>query len=430
MNRETAVENRWINRRGALHAALGIVAVALASCTMEVGEEAEPTASTTQAITAKGAVPSGLPAHVSVGLMEGAGSTWMKNSGVPWDMRYSYFTKGWVNNWGYGAYDGSYALQYMNESAAQGDIPAIQYYQVNGESPANDESKFLTKVQNAATMASYFKDFKILMQRAKDFGKPTLVLLEADGFAFLQAQTGSNPSAYAAVASTGMSELAGLPNTVAGWGLAFLQIRKAVGASNATLGIHVSAWASGKDISYTSVTDALQPEVDEVYNFLAPLGLAGNVTGQTYDVLVGDPGDRDADYYRIERGQDRWWSSSDSASVNSKSFNRYAEWLRLWNVKASKRWVLWQIPIGNTNSLNVANTNQARGGYRDNRAEYFFGGGNTTHVTKFANAGVIALLFGRGEGTQSSYTGDYFTDGKLYMKSRVGAFYSAGGVPF
>ena len=25
-----------------------------------------------------------------------------ENSGVPWDARYRYFTKGWVNNWGYG----------------------------------------------------------------------------------------------------------------------------------------------------------------------------------------------------------------------------------------------------------------------------------------------------------------------------------------
>ena len=38
-----------------------------------------------------------------------------------------------------------------------------------------------------------------------------------------------------------MPELAGLPNTVAGWGLAFLQLRKSVGANNAILGMHVSA---------------------------------------------------------------------------------------------------------------------------------------------------------------------------------------------
>ena len=49
------------------------------------------------------------------------------------------------------------------------------------------------------------------MQRAKDFGKPVLVLLEADGFGFLQQQSSNNPNAYAAVADSGVAELAGCP---------------------------------------------------------------------------------------------------------------------------------------------------------------------------------------------------------------------------
>ena len=53
--------------------------------------------------TAAGPIPAGLPARQLVGLFEGPGQTWMKSSGVPWDVRYRYFTKGWVNNWGYGA---------------------------------------------------------------------------------------------------------------------------------------------------------------------------------------------------------------------------------------------------------------------------------------------------------------------------------------
>jgi hypothetical protein len=110
----------------------------------------------------------------------------------------------------------------------------------------------------------------MLMARVKEFGKPTLILLEADGFGYMQQQSKNNPNAYAAVAATGLPELAGLPNTVAGWGLAFLQLRKAVGASNAILGIHISGWASGKDLAYFSVGDALLPEVQKVHTFLKP----------------------------------------------------------------------------------------------------------------------------------------------------------------
>ncbi|KFE63882.1 hypothetical protein [Hyalangium minutum] len=375
-----------------------------------------------------GSIPAGLPARLQVGLFEDTGQTWMQSSAVPWDVRYRYFVKGWINNFGWGAADGQWGLQYMQECQTQGFLPAIQYYQMNGE-PGGGEAQFLAKAQNAGTMRSYFADFKVLMQRAKEFGKPVMVLVEADGFAYLQKQSANNPNAYAAVAATGLPELSGLPNTVAGWGLAFLQLRKAVGASNVVLGIHISAWAGSGDIAHFSVTQPLEPEVTQVHTFLKPLGLAANVTGATWDVLVGDPLDRDADFYRLtQSGQDRWWAESDTASILSKSFNRYAEWLRLWNVASGKRWVLWQIPLGNSNHLNTPNTGNAREGYKDNRPEYFFGPNGATHREKFASSGVIALLFGKGEGQQSSYTNDVYTDGQPFMKSRAGAFLKAGGL--
>ena len=405
----------------------GLVCVVLVGCAgaaepggLQIAEQA------LAGSAARGVVPAGMPARVAVGLFEDTGGTWMKSSAVKWDVRYRYFTKGWVNNWGYSARDGSWGLAYLRECDQQGFLPAIQYYQLFAE-PGGGESASLQKVQTAATMASYFSDFKILMQRVKDLGKPTLVLLEADGPGFLQQQSAGNPNAYAAIAASGMPELAGLPNTVAGFGLAYLQLRKTVGATNAILGLHVSAWASGKDIAAYNVTDPLQPEVDKVYDFLAPFGLAANVTGSQYDVLVGDPLDRDADYYRVVQGQDRSWDASDGASISSRSFNRYAEWLRLWNVKASKRWVLWQIPLGNSNHKNVWNNGDPAEGYKDNRPEYFFNSG-TAHLEKFAGSGVIALLFGAGAGGQSSYLNDTYTDGKLFMKSRAGAILNAGGV--
>jgi hypothetical protein len=375
-----------------------------------------------------GSVPAGLPARLLVGLFEDTGQTWMKDSGVPWDVRYRYFVKGWLDNWGYGPGNGQWGLQFLKECQAQGFVPAIQYYQLNGE-PGGGEDQLLAKVRNPGTMRSYFSDFKVLMQRAKEFGRPVLVLVEADGFGLLQKQTQSNPHASAAVASTGLPELSGLPNTVAGWGLAFLQLRKAVGASNVILGIHISAWAGEGDLAHFSLTLPLQAEVTKVHAFLQPFGLGPNLTGATWDVLVGDPLDRDAEFYRRTSKQDRWWDTSDSAPITSKSFNRYAEWLRLWNVTSGKRWVLWQIPLGNSHHLNVDNTRNApREGYQDNRPEYFFGPNGAAHREKFARSGVIALLFGKGEGRQSSYTNDVYTDGQLFMKSRAGAFLKAGGL--
>jgi len=414
--------------RCALRSWVFAVGVVLMGCGAPVeGEEFQVSEQPLAGEGAAGVLPAGLPARLGVGLFSDTGDRWMRDSGVAWDYRYRYFTKGWVENWGWGQYDGSWGLEYMRECDQQGFVPAIQYYQMHGE-PGGGEAQFHQKTRSVSTMRSYFGDFKILMQRAKDFGKPVVILLEADGYALLQRQTQDDPDAYAAVAATGMPELAGLPDTAAGWGLAFLQLRKAVGATNVILGIHVSAWASGKDIAHFDVTSPLQPEVSKVYGYLSKLGLGPNVTGETYDVLVGDPLDRDADFYRLTYGQDRWWDPSDGASVQSKSFNRYAEWMRLWNQTAQKRWILWQIPLGNSNHLNVPNEGRARQGYKDNRAEYFFANG-TAHLEKFADAGAIALLFGAGLGGQSWYDNDYYTDGQLFMKSRAGAILNAGGVP-
>jgi hypothetical protein len=278
-------------------------------------------------------------------------------------------------------------------------------------------------------MTTYFTDVRTMMARAKDFAKPVLIQVEADGFGFLEIQAKDAPSTKAAVASTGLPELAALPDTVAGWGLAWLAMRKAVGATNVILGMHISGWSSGGDIPSYGGNNIAQA-VGTGFKFHGALGLAANVTGDTYDLLVADPLDRDADWYVLKGGgSNRWWDTSDAAATTVPSFNRYAEWLRQWSVKAKKRWVLWQIPNGNANSLNVDFTGQDRGGYKDNRPEYWFapdpGGGYATaaaHRQKFVDVGVVALWFGAGNGVQTWYTNDTWTDGKLFLKTHAGEY--------
>ena len=375
-----------------------------------------------------GSIPAGLPARLLVGLFEDTGQTWMKDSGVPWDVRYRYFTKGWVNNWGWAPADGSWGQQFMRECDAQGFIPAVQYYQLNRRA-GRRRGPVPREGAERDHDASYFGDFKVLMQRAKEFGKPVLVLLEADGFGFLQQQTQSNPNAYAAIAATGLPELAGLPNTVAGWGLAFLQMRKAVGANNAILGIHISAWASGKDIAHFSVTDPLQPEVDKVYNFLArsAWGPTSRARPTTCWWAIRSTATRTST--GSCRGRTAGGTRATRAAISSKSFNRYAEWLRLWNVTSGKRWVLWQIPLGNSNhQQRVQQRQRAARGLQGQPPRVLLRQAAPRTWRSSPSSGVIALLFGRGEGGQSSYTNDVYTDGQLFMKSRAGAFLKAGGL--
>jgi len=412
----------WLERKFSQHRAGLVVgaALALAACAGAPEGEKVGTVSSALGEMATGPLVSGLPARVLIGLNDGGGS-WMPNSGVPWDARYRYFTKGWPSWTG----DADVAT-FMNSSRSSGYIPALAYYQLNSENPAGDESKLLAKIQNPGTMSGYFNDFRTLMQRIKAFGGPVLVLLEADGYAFLEQQCKDDPTLYAAVKDSGVGELAGLPNTIAGWGQAFLAMKKAVGANNALLGLHLSAWSTGPDLGNGDPMVPLQEEVDAGYWFFSKLGLATNTTGLTYDFLVADPSDRDADFYKLTKANpDHWWDVSDTAALTTLSFNRYAEWLRLWNVKSGKRFVLWQIPEGNSNHLNVNNSGGARQGYKDNRPEYFLGNG-TAHIAKYANSGVIALLFGAGAGGQSSHQNDNFTDNKLFIQSRADTILRSG----
>lgn len=377
----------------------------------------KPAAVKTVPLAATGPVAAGMPNVLSVGLFEDTGNPWMRNSGVPWHIRYRYLTYPWASNWGNGPRDGAFVTEFFNETYSIGFMPAIAYYEMYDLPPGN--TGYGAKANNRTSMLEYYQDFKLLMQRAKDFGRPVLVMVEADGFAYLQGDSGDNVNAPAAVANTGMPELATLPDTAAGHGLAFLAIRKAVGATNVVLGMHVSGWATGADLFHFSVTEPLQPAVDRVFAFLGPLGLNPNITGQTYDVLVGDPLDRDADYYRLTVGEDRWWDMADTASINSKSFNRYAEWVRLWNLKSGKRWVLWQVPIGNTQ-----NTNTCASGYKDNRTEYFFGVAGSIHRQKFVDNGVISLLFGAGADCQTTQETDH-----QYLATQAGPYLRGPGIP-
>ena len=409
------------------------------------GPQATPTSP--QGTQALGHIPTGLPAHLSIGLQENQGGKWLRDSGVAWDYRWAYFAPSgenvdWYNDWGYGGADGSFATQYFEECSGQGFIPAVLYYNLTDDyAPTGDTGKTLAKLQSAIIMSDYFTKFKALMQLAKAHANPVVVILEGNVFGLIQQQSHSNSAASAAIASSGLADLASLPDTVAGFGLAFLQMRKAAGADNVVLGINVPYWSTGDFVS-ANTADDIQPHVDAQYAYLAPFGLGSNVTGTTYDFVGTNPLAADFDWFRLDQAdngnqsQDLWWDPSDTAALTTRSFNRYAEWLRLFNQASSLRWMLWQIPMGNSLSPNSDNPNTNGGsppstaaGWKDNRTEYFFCSESNQHLGKFADTGVIALLFGAGGTGCTDQTSDYYPDGQLFLKTHAGAIIAAGGFP-
>ena len=345
-------------------------------------------------------VPTGLPATLFVGLSAhpGAEQTWVKSSGVPWAMCYQYISSGvlpaqsWVTTWGT-----NFAYNYAVSSHGVGCIPELTYYQIvpTGGEGAQAESATL---KNTSTMGYYFKDFTALMKQLHSYGSTAVVHVEPDMFAYMQSINGNPAAIPVAVASSGNGDVAGYPNTFAGFGEALLHLRDLY-APNVVMAAHVSTWSWGlsKDASLNVATTAKSDAA-----FMTGLG--------NWDLFFTDVSDRDAGYYQhvLNDGGAHWWDTTNATLPN---FNRFNSWASAFTTAAHKRLVIWQIPIGNTLMRTSNNTNYH---YQDNREQYWLENYPTNQaMSELAKSGVIGLLFGAGTGgTTENYddAGDGITN--------------------
>jgi hypothetical protein len=369
--------------------------------------------------------------------------TWAQKSGVKFDVQWMYLSgqagNDWYNDYGYGAADGSFLDSVLTTIDGYGFIPGIHLYNIGFGHDTGDPG-LLTEVQTVSFMKAYFAEFKVMMQKAKAFGKPVIIVLEGDSFGMLSLLTKNASDTMAAVASTGMPELQGLPNTIAGLGLGYLAIRKSVGATNVFLGPDTPYYAANGDImNYPpSDTDPLASHVSYLWSFFGPFGVGPNMTGTTFDFSASCPRAADQDYYTdpsspASDGRDPW-STSDSASVDTPSVNRYAAFLDAYHQTSGRPWILHQVPIGNSQHTDMAySANTARSGYKDILAEYLFQYESpaspairTQHLANFANAGVVGMLFGFSDDGDAP-TNDLWLDGKPFFSTHVNALVQAGG---
>jgi hypothetical protein len=238
------------------------------------------------------------------------------------------------------------------------------------------------------------------MQKVGTFGQKVVVQVEPDLWGYLEqrAAGGDATSVSASVASSGFAEAAGIPNTVQGFADTLLHLRDLY-ASNAVLAIHASPWASGQDIaSSTSTTLNITVEADKTAAFLNSAGIASNAYGSTWDVVFNDLDDHDAAWWESQ-GRNHWWDPTNTTFPN---FARYLSWVSELHAKTGRQQVAWQVPVGNQYFLTMNNT---CGHYQDNVAQYFIG-----HPQSLFNAGLVAVLFGAGNGCQTN-TFDAMTDG-------------------
>jgi hypothetical protein len=364
--------------------------------------------------------PAWLPGHFSFGLGAGAGDTWMPQSEIPWDFRMQYLAGGVNTGHGWETWNanGTFALNYAQESTQHGYIPLFPYYELlqsNGScGNCAENKKDIVNLNDAALMRAYYANFALLMKRLgpatydgiKGFGGVALVNVEPDfagGYAVQAVNNGvcfgfcngrgNDPSLLqASVNASGFSDVAGFPDTYAGFTQALAHMRDMY-APNVMLGYDVSSWATGNDIGLdTSPTTDARQLGQQVGKFLSQLG--------PHDLLFNDPLDRDAGQYKVQFGQNRWW---DRLNVTFPNFTRWEQYLNGTLVAdGAKPMLLWQVPAGNQYFQSENNTN---GHFQDNRAEYIF-----AHIPELMQAGIVGAIFAPGNAGSTTW-GDSMKDG-------------------
>jgi len=357
-------------------------------------------------------------------------------------MRYQYLAGGvnTGNGWATWNTSGAFVTWYVQESVAANVLPVFDYYMLLQSSPAagsGEMAQDLSNLKNVSTMTAYWADVKLFFQKAAAgaSGHPVVMHVEPDLWGYIeQAATAHNAGSDvpAAVASTGNADLAGLPNTAAGFAQAFVKLRDKY-APSVLLAYHLSDWGTMVDLHSSQTSDA------ETDTLAAKAAAFYTSLGASYDLSFNDLSDRDSGFYKNIYGDGgaSWWNATD--------FPRYARFIAGFVAATGKRVVVWQIPMGNTL---MRATNDTWGHYADNRPEYFLNNVTDGHLALWRDAGVIGLLFGGGasgttcacdalgDGTTNPAASGTHTRASLsadddggYLHDRVAAYYAGTLLP-
>lgn len=394
----------------------GNAARAASAQTSGAGRPAGGHAVTARVVVPASRLPAGLPDHLGLGLSASpddlARGGWMPASGVPWDYAYQYLAGG-VNTssaWQSWNANGTFPVLYAQAAHSDGYIPVLTYYEMlqsSGPCSGCGEAQAdLSHLNSPSLMAAYFADFATLMQRlgphryggVSGYGGTVIVQVEPDLSGYAEqavldpssscygfcSGSGNDPSHLrAAVASSGFGAVAGYANTYQGFSLALAHLRDLY-APNVILGFHVSDWATTIDIGSDHDAGVNATGLGSEAGLFA-VGAGAN--GHAYQLIFNDVADRDSAVSGI------WW---DQTNRSFPDFTRWESYIGAVTSTTGLPAFVWQVPEGNQY---FDTENDSAGHTQDNRAQYFF-----AHPTQLAGAGVVAVLFGRGNAGSTTNT--------------------------
>jgi hypothetical protein len=377
---------------------------------------------------AAGARAAALPAHFGIGLSAVPDQSgiygWMPRTKVPWDFAYQYLAGGVNTGRGWATWNekAQYPLWYAQGAAGHGYVPVFPYYMLlQSEGPCascGESERDLAHLNSPPLMRAYYGDFAKLMQRLgpgtydgiHGFGRTAIVHVEPDLSAYAEHAVLRSAECFgyctggandprklrASVASSGFPAVQAYGNTYRGFNLALLHLRDLY-APNVLLAFHASDWAALWDVGSSTGRDldavALGRKVAAFANAAGVRQLRPDTSA--YDLVFNDVADRDSGVSGI------WW---DRRNVAFPNFHRWERYVGAIHGATGRPVVVWQIPEGNQW---FRTEDDAPGHTQDNRAEYFF-----HHVGELEAAGIVALLFGRGNPstTHTDATGDGVTN--------------------
>src|SRR5579859_4530888 len=382
MNAPTSLSAAMPRRRPRSFAGLlGIIAAAIALLAVANGRATRPA-------RAASGLPAGWPSALQLGMADSPGGAATMKATAPFAFRYQYLAGGVNTGSGWATWNpgGDFVTYYIQDSVANGISPVFTYYQIRQSNPGASmaESQGVqANFQNTATMTAYYQDLTLFFQKAAAFPQTRVILhVEPDAWGYLEQASGNNSatSVPVQVAATGNADLAGLPDTAAGFAQAVKRLRDKY-APNVLLGYHLSVWGTGDDILYSKPPDSVVvADAQKAAAFAQSLGTA-------FDLTFAEASDRDAAFkqYVYGDGGASWWGAADYA--------RNVLFLQTFHAAVPAGIVDWQLPLGNTKMQAENNTWDH---YQDNHVEWWLADVTRQHLQSYINAGVVALLFGRG----------------------------------
>ncbi len=269
----------------------------------------------------------------------------------------------------------------IEDAIDNGFMPWITMYNLSQSAPAlyspgpAQAAPYNAKIPS--TMRAYFEQFKLLFQIVAEYPtQPIVVHVEPDEWGHLlisvTGETLDPEAVYVSVGSCGMPEVCDLPNNVVGYARAIRRLRDTYAPCNALLCVSPSPWSPDFRLS-----------AQNWYDMFVTCGI------NDWDLAVCETGSADLG----QGGQPPPYSASTGMAGG---IDHVIQWTSSLSTLSGLRFVMWQIPIGNTYYLSCNNT---PGHYCHNSAQLLFEGYPSTNarISTFASGGGIGLIFSAGQ---------------------------------